>query len=251
MVQGRGWGKGAWLIGFLVLFWTLFTCESRAQQTAPLSTSDGHSDSPISDGHTVLYIGDSQAGGAFGAAFDSLLRSWHLATAVHTYAAGGTRIRQWLRGGRIRHSLRIGLPGTAFRYTGQYRLPSIESLLTSLNPNLLIIQLGGNHRGQSRIDFQSELQQLLDSIPPQTACIWITPPVGRTRAPQSGLSREDIVQEIVYNAAHKCLVLDSRLIAPPYPAHGGDGVHYAGPRGRALARTWAQRAFEVLLTSGL
>ncbi len=175
---------------------------------------------------TILMIGDSHTNGEYGRNLKSQLES--LGNTVIKEGVESTGIRHWITG-------EITINGQA-----PHRFNNLQTLITSHNPNTVIISLGTNNYGDASADIERNAQQLISVIPAGIRCFWAGPPEVRENPSASGgITNADV--DKVYGALNsgvtrKCTLVDSRLYTDKNsPEFSSDGFHLTGN----AAITWA------------
>lgn len=197
---------------------------------------------------TILLLGDSMSMGAFGRTLDKELRKSGLK--VYTFATGGATPYYWLSdyqstSSTIGHWMRT--PTKERRMKTIKRVPKVETLIESYDPDIVIIQTGTNMyatlRSKRRTqnantkEVVSVYKKMCEKV---TAggrkCYWISPPSAhQKRYPRELQNRMlNLMQDTVKPFGR---VFDSYKITEytaPFPKN--DGIHY----GPTKARAWAE-----------
>lgn len=172
--------------------------------------------------HRVLVIGDSQSVGSFGSILARL------------FAANGHQVRYSARKSATpRFFLQSGhwSPGSFERTLSGYErvggptsfTPRFADLAAAVNPDLVVVQLGGNLLRLTRAHAESEIIEMTEALRAEgRPCAWIGPPQGWARN-QARLS--ETYDDLALHLAGTCLLVDSRPLAE-FPSSVGDGIHY-------------------------
>jgi hypothetical protein len=199
---------------------------------------------PKLEGKSVLMIGDSHTAGAFGERFDALLRASGATT--RSYGTSSSSPDWWVSG-------KTAAMGNAVREKGwqvfdgkpwntSRATPKLSDLIKGGDkPDVLVVAMGANFRGASPAKLKSEVDDL--AVQAQRAgikLVWIGPPrtakdIGNPKSIQA------------FDANMKAALGDRGTYVPSsgHTTHysGGDGVHYNGEKGTALANSWAAGVF--------
>ncbi len=198
----------------------------------------------------ILYLGDSLSIGAFGASFDSALRSSGFE--VHTVVAGGASPYYWLRHYQALPCT-IGFwekTDASERRVGYVRaVPKLEDMIADSKPNVVVVQTGINlyatlrSKRRAKEENVEEVRSLIDQMCYSIAqggalSYWILPPHSHEERYSLDLQEElaNLMREVVEKYEGK--VFESQKVTKfvdPYPAT--DGIHY-GPE---EARGWATK----------
>ncbi|MFT6239255.1 MAG: hypothetical protein ACJAQT_001334 [Akkermansiaceae bacterium] len=197
---------------------------------------------------TILFLGDSMSMGAFGRTLDQELRESGFK--VYTFATGGATPYYWLSdyqsiSSTVGHWMRT--PTIERRLKTIKRVPKVEPLIESCDPDIVIIQTGTNMYATLRSKRRSQeantkevasvYKKMFERV---TAggrkCYWITPPSAhQKRYPRELQNRMlNLIQDTVKPSGR---VFDSYKITKytdPFPKT--DGIHY----GPTKARAWAE-----------
>jgi hypothetical protein len=202
---------------------------------------------PKLDGKKVLMIGDSHTEGQFGSRFDALLRASGAQT--HSVAQSNSSPDWWVSG-RSGHwgGIDRSAAGAAKPWeTGA--TPTLSSLMQGKDkPDVLVVAMGANFRGRDTKSIQSEVNALADQAQKAgVKLVWVGPPNKREDIghPQA---IDKFNQQMTQAIGNKGTYIPSSQFTPVYA--GGDGEHYTGERGQALANNWAERSFQAF-TNGL
>jgi hypothetical protein len=212
------------IIIFIVLLLslsTLATSKGQADATGQSTASKGTTQAQDTKA-TILFIGDSHSVGTFGTTLESLLNQNNK---VIRKAIEGTGITAWING---QHS--------------DQSFDSFSKLIQDSSPNTVIIALGTNLFGSDQSTISSKANQLIQTIPQSTKCIWVGPPQvsdSHQRVKQSDINK--VHQALQESATSKCTLIDSRTLAPGTKT-GSGGLHFSGQ----AAKDWAQGVFNQI-----
>ncbi len=230
---------------------------------------------PPPDGAKVLILGDSLALCGFGERLDQRFRKSPQVKATFTYITCGTNPLSWLKERPYTHiQTHCGFvsiessptPGhvktlhdvygqTRGHTPGSHPVPKLEDLLTSLQPDILIMQTGTNlfelfpdHKGVSPRRHGPALRSYLAPFinkavktPSSLRKIyWVGPP---TSGRVSKEIQDFVLQQTRNDVGHVAEVIDSReLVSYPYHHMEPDKEHFLG----ADMDQWADKVFEIV-----
>jgi hypothetical protein len=222
----------------------------------------------------VLVIGDSHLNGTFGLELHKQLRTSEGGPDVTVVGSCGRWSKGWVEGHRAHCGLRW-IEGEGDVRWGQgckrnpcakgdkscreqpCRTPEITQLLADQNPDVTVVQLGGNSlfRG-SRKDRWKNVEPWVDAVAQAivdsgSRCLWVTPPHGLNKSPRKMDRFRDFLRS---TTAGRCAVFDSGPRALPWLDYGKtadaakvlagkqDRIHYdrLGRVGRQRMRRWAR-----------
>src|SRR5213078_2826881 len=224
---------------------------------------------------TVLILGDSLGLCGFGKRLDQKFRADPRVKSVFTYCTCGTNPLSWLKEKPYAHiQTHCGywsiesLPNSnsikelpdVYGMTRGHRpkshpVPKLEDLLATIQPDILVMQTGGNLFGL----FSGRAKVKPDSDAP-TLRKYIVPFVAKATAPPSGLRKtywvspptsgrvSGDVQAFVFDQTQQSIggvanVIDSRaLVSYPYKHMEPDHEHFIGED----MNTWADKVFAVI-----
>ena len=249
--------------------WSWFTCQPLSAQINPDVTPSSAEASP-SQKLKVLILGDSLSLCGFGKRLDTLFRRDRDISAVYTYMACATIPASWLKKGSYANAKTFcgywsissaeGQPKPTEFVDGyerghvpkSYRVPKLETLLSTIHPDILVMQTGTNLFGVFRdgktVQPQAQGPILRNLIEPflitaTTApsslrrIYWIAPPI-------SGRVSQD-VQQFLFEQEQKltqnrAVLIDSRVMVPyPYHTMARDHEHFFGKQ----MDQWADAVF--------
>ncbi len=202
----------------------------------------------------VLVLGDSHTSSTFGRALDLLFRS-RPKTDVTTVGACGHRPGGFLSAKESRCGL-LELHNDKTRYRKEGAPPSLDALLTKIEPDLTVVELGANQihtAWRNPAAAKEEIRALSEKLAAKGACVWVGPPTGRER--EKPRKKIDHVYTLLRETLPQgCRLLDSRpesldfLVWNDLSAKAkrrGDGKHFdtLGPIGQQAARKWALHVF--------
>jgi hypothetical protein len=219
---------------------------------APINNkrADIHLPNTYAGKRPVLFIGDSHSTAVFGATLTNLIEQEIPGAQVTAIASCGSSPDWWLNGNKAtrcgfwRHnadgSEEKGLRGMT---------PQVDELLSSLQPQTVIVALGANlipqHQEERILQTETLMRQVAGA---GRQCFWIGPPDAR----KFTSAQTDEVYVLLDSLAHSynCQLIDSRKYTH-YPSSGRDGLHYSGKEGEAIARSWATQIFQNHLQNGM
>ena len=269
---------------FLKLVLTLATCATAAlysiahatsspQALSPQSSPADNQDSPRN--LNVLILGDSLSLCGFGKRLDQKFRADPRVKATYTYITCGTNPLSWLKEKPYAHvQTHCGfwsieslpesngvkeLPDVYGMSRGHrpksHPVPKLEDLLKIAQPDILVMQTGGNlfglFAGRSRVRPESDAATLRKYILPFVEkateapsrlrkIYWVSPPVSGRVSGEVQAFVFDQTQESIGNVAN---VIDSRsLVSYPYKHMEPDHEHFIGEDMDA----WADKVFEII-----
>jgi hypothetical protein len=222
----------------------------------------------------ILFFGDSHSVatvGPFGIRMNELLRSLPNAE-VETHARCGSVMAWWYSG----KSTSCGYfdqaatgpalppkPNRNEKWAVNAPTPKIAALLQKLNPDLVVIEMGGNytHANNPIESVKDEIGKFITDLQIQKNkskldCVWIGLPSRRLpKDPAEAVKFQTLINNIVKTIKEivepTCEFIDSTKLThfPTHaenggPLHGGkDGVHYSFREGIPIANRWAEAAF--------
>lgn len=195
----------------------------------------------------VLHIGDSHTVGIYGQEMDKHLRS--TGAKVETYGSAGSSPRWWLTGQTTRSGFfgkdAEGKVDSPAKWNDPHPTPKLDGLLKRFQPNVVMFSLGANLLGASKESIEKQVREVADMAKATGArIIWVGPPDGReSKKPTS--KQTELYNTLQQVASQYGDFIDSRPLTE-YPAKGGDGVHYWGKEGSAIARSWSENVFQQI-----
>lgn len=225
---------------FLSLFLTLFIISCSRQKTAEVPV---RAVSSVANANKILMITDSHGEGLFGKELVRLIEE--AGGNISLYAVGGSAPRDWLEGRRGAWGYWEHHTNGSDRRSSKPWTPQFDKLLKSVNPDVVVVELGTNLIWNPFTSKeQQEIRSLISKINAYgSKCIWVGPP---------GLRLNNSQREKSINAVHSTLmnipVKDCEVHyswkSISYPAKGGDGIHYdgAGKEGKDKTFKWVREA---------
>ncbi|MFL6519745.1 MAG: hypothetical protein ACJ8NS_05955 [Chthoniobacterales bacterium] len=240
---------------------------------APLSAVESQPVAHQSDGVSVLILGDSLALCGFGKRLDERFRKSPQVKATFTYLACGTNPLSWLKDRPYTHiqthcgfvSIESG-PGhvkelqdvygqTRGHVPGSHAVPKLEDLLTTLKPDVLIMQTGtnlfdlfpdhksvnaGHHGAALRTYLVPFINKAVHTPSNLRKIYWVASP---TSGRVSKEIQDFVLQQTRNNIGHVAEVIDSRtLVSYPYHHMEPDKEHFIG----ADMDQWADKVFDIV-----
>lgn len=262
--------KRLFTIGFSVL---LGAVSSRAAEMQSSAQQNPPPQSP--DGVRVLILGDSLALCGFGQRLDERFRKNPQVKATFTYIACGTNPLSWLKerpythiqthcgyvsiesnpgSGHVKQVLDV-YGQTRGHAPGSHPVPKLEDLLTSLQPDILIMQTGTNlfelfpdhkkvspnrHGPALRSYLLPFINKAVKTPSPLRKIYWVASP---TSGRVSNEIQDFVFQQTRSDIGHVAEVIDSRTLVPyPYRHMEPDKEHFLG----AEMDQWADKVFEIV-----
>ena len=247
-----------------------------AQQPAPATEAQPAVPKAVavSEGVSVLILGDSLALCGFGKRLDERFRKDPRVKATYTYIACGTNPLSWLKdrpytnikthcGFVSYESNGSGRPRSLEDVYGMRRghvpiphaVPKIEDLLTTLQPDILIMQTGtnlfdlfpdhktvnpGRHGPELRSYFVPFITKAVRSPSTLRKIYWVASP---TSGRVSKEIQDFVLEQTRSDVGHVANVIDSRTLVPyPYHHMEPDKEHFLG----AEMDLWADKVFDVV-----
>lgn len=232
------------------------------------------------DGVRVLVLGDSLALCGFGKRLDERFRQSPHVKATFTYLACGTNPLSWLKERPYTHIQThcgfVSIESTTGRVKeledvygqtrghvpGSHPVPKLEDLLTTLQPDILIMQTGTNlfdlfpdkksvnpnRHGAELRNFLAPFINRAATTPSNLRKIyWVASP---TSGRVSKEIQDFVLQQTRNDIGHVAEIIDSRtLVSYPYHHMEPDKEHFLG----ADMDQWADKVFEIVdrdLSSG-
>lgn len=195
----------------------------------------------------VLHIGDSHTVGIYGHEMDKLLRS--SGAQVETYGSAGSSPSWWFSGQTTHSGFYSkdaeGHVDQPANWRSPHATPKFPDLVQKFQPNVIVISLGANLIHASGKTIETQVEKMAQAAKASGArLIWIGPPDGReSKKPTS--RQNELYAHLQKIASQYGDFIDSRPLTE-YPAHGGDGLHYWGKEGGAIARSWAHAVYEQI-----
>lgn len=224
----------------------------------------------------MLYLGDSMSFGGFGDQFDRLLRHDPVVSQLHTYMACGVFPLSWTMVppfGKIKTSCGYcsiepsenplkpkrfadvyGIPSG--HVPSSHRVPKIETLLETVKPDVLVLQIGNNffscfkdrrtiqedyHRKYIRSLTIPFLKHLITASTTLKRIYWITPPQAGSVTTEI---QDFVFREIEHCAGDFATLIDSRQITKyPYKVMDRDKEHFWGDD----AVDWADKVYSRII----
>jgi hypothetical protein len=236
-------------IGALCVTWCVVTEPGVAGNKKREQPPGSEVESP---GHRVLYLGDSMSMGAFGKTLDQELRNAGLE--VYTSVTGGATPYYWLSdyspvSSTIGHWRRT--PDENRKFSSYKRVPKVESLIESYNPDMVIVQTGTNMYATLRSKRRSEeanekevsyvYKKMCERVTQDgRRCFWITPPSAHEKRYPKELQQKmrDIMVKITKPYGDIYDSYATTDYTDPFPQT--DGIHYGPDKARAWAKDVAK-----------
>lgn len=200
---------------------------------------------PIRPGRKVLLIGDSHTVLRYGTHLDEQCRA--TGAIVRTYGSCSSHPLWWFEGSythcgylaRDEQGREINIPFGRFMAT-----PKIDSLLELFWPDVVIVSLGANLIDLCEEDTVSTCRKMARMIQSYTdEVFWVGPPNIRLHPPKKLARLYKFLEHAV--SSHVQAFIDSRPMTH-YMARGGDGIHFTGKTGQAIAENWAKQVFAAI-----
>jgi|GEM_PF-1618987 len=193
----------------------------------------------------VLLMGDSQSYRGLGLGLQTKL--WNdRRLSVDAVAQSGAN-SSWYLDGR---SGSWGLLWAPFQQNPERRAPAatpvVDELLKRFQPELVLIQLGGNSTDDDPAVTERDARELIRRIRAAGAqCFWIGPPPGWARHRERFRALVPLLDRVARESGCQGF-LDARFLK--VPESGGDGKHLDtyGPEGERLLQEWIERIVSSL-----
>ncbi|MFZ2956546.1 MAG: hypothetical protein WA705_06625 [Candidatus Ozemobacteraceae bacterium] len=217
-----------------------------APSTDSTPTSETNTgDALFTSSQRILHIGDSHTVGIYGSTFDSLLRE--TGAKVMTVGVAGSSPGWYLNGTVTKCGFfSRDIDEVAYRpadWREPVATPLIGTLIEKVKPGIIIVSLGANLVGASDSRIQTECRRLIEALTSANALIiWIGPP--NSRSDKKTVEAQKKLCTSLKNAVTPFAAFVDSSSVTPYPATGGDGIHFSGAAGTRIARAWAQYAFD-------
>lgn len=220
------------------------TSSKTSATTVPIAPADGApiQNQPLAStaGERILFLGDSHSVATFGRTLDADLRTRPHAQ-VTTVASCGSDPVWWFDGTPTHCGFWLHQSDGSEQKTTRAPTPKLPELLQEHQPSVVIVALGSNmvkRTPTERITHTEEMMQSISSVAPHK--IWIGPPDARIYTDQ----QIDEIYQTLYPLCQKYgfVLIDSRQFTK-YPAKGGDGLHFQGEAGVAMAASWGHGVF--------
>jgi hypothetical protein len=237
--------------------------------------SPAHGQQPAPEGAKVLILGDSLALCGFGKRLDDRFRESPLTKATYTYLACGTNPLSWLKdrpythiqthcgyvsmetlGGGMMREIDDVYGQSRGHVPGSHAVPKLEDLLTTLQPDILIMQTGTNlfdlfpdHKSVNPNRHGPALRSYLvpfitkaTQTPSNLRKIyWVASP---TSGRVSKEIQDFVLKQTQSDIGHVANVIDSRtLVSYPYHHMEPDKEHFLG----ADMDQWADKVFDIVV----
>ncbi|MBF0548832.1 MAG: LysM peptidoglycan-binding domain-containing protein [Candidatus Riflebacteria bacterium] len=220
------------------------TNSSTSQVSAPPEKTN--SSTSIGPGTRVLLIGDSHTVGIYGTSLDQKLRT--TGGKIRTIGVAGSSPSWWLNGTVTKCGYFFKDENGAEDRPADWRTPRKTPILSEqineFKPTMIIISLGANLVGSSEQGVRNQCNGLLNVAQTSGASIvWVGPPQSRDMA-----KTNKVCEDLKKSLLPPIFFIDSRPMTH-YPATGGDGIHYSGSEGSAIAKEWADGVFNEIQNS--
>ena len=197
----------------------------------------------------VLIIGDSHSVGRFGSQLYTRFASLPSVEAV-SYASCGSSASSWFNHWRTNCGY-IARPSMAHA-SRSGKTPYIPDVVNHFEPNIVVVELGGNAVRQSEATFNESIRQFKLAMDSKNiTCFWAGPPSAdpaKAPAARAGAGLELFYRKLQLALGNRCTFFDSRPHTP-YTATGRDGVHFGGPEGIAVVTSWANAYFTSVIST--
>lgn len=200
---------------------------------------------PIRPNRRVLILGDSHTVFRYGVHLDQLCRQ--TGAVVRTYGSCSSHPLWWFEGtythcgylARDEHEREIRVPFGRFMAT-----PRIADVLAQFWPDVVIVSLGANLIDLCEEDTITTCRKMARMIHDYTEELyWVGPPNIRLHPPKKLARLYGFLEQAVSPYAKQ--FIDSRPMTH-YMAKGGDGIHFIGREGQAIATAWAESVFATI-----
>jgi hypothetical protein len=208
--------------------------------------------SPIFAGLTILMLGDSHfasTGYLINTLADELMRQ---GAKVTTYAACGAPTSIWVDGGAPPCGAAERVMSGPVKTTpaGKGNVPSLNAMVSSIHPNLIIIGAGDTMAGYAQPTLPtSYINQQVGALTRQISalnipCVWIGPGWGTEGGPYfKTFARAHEMSDYLANHVAPCRYIDSLQFAKPGEWQTFDGQHYNA----AGYQKWGQALDQALV----
>jgi hypothetical protein len=198
----------------------------------------------------VLVIGDSQSYGSFGSRLLSQLRKDKKISTSY-YSRPGSGALWWMNGDKAPEdwgSWNAPQGEPELRVPQALATPKIENLISKHQPELVVVQLGGNMVHLSDFTIRAQVKRLASKIRTKgSRCLWVGPPPGDARPEPRFSEFYKVLKESAETGV--CRFVDSRALINPVP-HGGDGRHLDTMKGGLKAsKQWTAQVSETIVKS--
>lgn len=193
----------------------------------------------------LLIIGDSHSVGTFGHTLTQLFESYQSTIEVNTIASCGSEPSWWLQAKPVRCGFWQHFPDGHENDYMRGTTPMLTDLMTEIKPDMTVIVLGTNLIPLNASDRRHGVQQMLNVVVNQhhSQCVWVSAPDSRKFSSQN---LDEVYQTLAeLTSRNDCKLIDSRQYTH-YPETGGDGIHYGGSEGKAIAKNWAEAIFQKI-----
>ena len=213
-----------------------------SSSAAGTASTQGAAPSSIGPGTKVLEIGDSHSVGTFGQELDAKLRG--TGAQVSTYASAGANPSDFVNGTGHKYGYwekKADGSEKKVGYGTNAAPPKLETLIAQEKPSVILVNLGANFRSGNPKAEVDKIGQVAKkhNIP----IVWVGPPKTRQDNSNPG-SIQAFDQKMAEAVAPYGKYISSSNLTPKYS--GGDGIHYSGSEGNAIARQWANGVFNSL-----
>jgi hypothetical protein len=234
--------KKIYLLSLLSTLLVLGCSSQQKPAVAPMRTV-----SSVVNANKILMITDSHGEGLFGKELVRLIEEAR--GNISIYAVGGSAPRDWLEGLRGAWGYWEHHTNGANKRSSKPWTPQIDKLLKSVNPDVVVVELGTNLIWNKFTKKEhKEILSLISKINANgSKCIWIGPPGLRLNNSQREKSISD-VQNVLMSIPEKDCDVHYSWKTIRYPSSSGDGIHYdgAGKEGKAKTYQWVREAFTFI-----
>jgi hypothetical protein len=208
-------------------------------------TQLAESAAPKLEGKKVLMLGDSHSTGeGFGSRFDALLRASGADT--HTITKSNSK-PDWFVNGTTGHWGEEDRAANGRDRQGNGLDPvKLDSILKGPDkPDVMVVALGANFRGQGQAAIQKQVDMIADRAKAAgVKLMWLGPP-NNQKDTSDHTAMNTFNQQMARALGDRGTYIPSSPFTPKYPTNGADSghEHYWGKEGIALANKWANQSY--------
>lgn len=197
----------------------------------------------------ILHVGDSHTAGTYGRELYRLLTSEGYE--VQAYGCVSAQPLHYLSGG---FNCRKDWGSSINNQLSEYKTSSVEELISSFQPDVIVVSLGGNQLKGDTVYNPESINELFKKIQGKE-CYWVGPPWGPYATKKAFKDYFNYLEQ--YKG--KCVVVDSlsltdhNFCGAQRFCSGETRVHLDeyGQEGVDVAKQWAKGAFDAVTKSGI
>lgn len=192
----------------------------------------------------ILYVGDSHSYGKLGTVIEKNLSK--VSDKIVMHASCGATPSTWL--GTLKYEKTVcgywKKDGVLEIRSKEHQTPKFKDELSTVRPDLTIIQLGTNiAAAKNPTNAKASIDLMMKSVSAENSlCIWIGPPDAQSKI----VTKEKVVETnnllIALSKSNNCHYVDS-LKLTKFPANNKEGIHYPA----SLSSEWGEKVSAEIL----